>query len=97
MASIKRLKKEVDYLVSELVVDCLSYLSLHSKADKEKGFKIIEDTLAIRNHIRDLANHPDGKDDPKLVKAHYRKTIEEFAKGIEDNYKRLEKLTGANA
>ncbi len=95
MASIRRLKKEADYLVSELVVDCLSYVNLYTKADKEKAFKIIQDVLTVRNQVRDLANHPDGKENPKLVKAHYRKVIEKLAKSIEDGYTSLEKLTVA--
>ena len=95
MASIRRLKKEADYLVSELVVDCLSYVNLYAKADKEKAFKIIQDVLTVRNQVRDMANHPDGKENPKLVKAHYQKVTAKLAKSIEDGYISLEKLTVA--
>lgn len=93
MASIRKLKKDVDYLVSELVIDCLSYVNLHTKADKEEAFKIIKEALEVRNKVRNLANHPDGKDNPKLVKAHYRAAIEKLIKSVEDGYAALEKLT----
>lgn len=93
MASIRRLKKDVDYLVSELVIDCFSYVNLHTKAKKDQAFKIIEEAVALRNKVRDLANHPDGKENRGLVKKHYRETIEKLVKGIEDGYAALEKLT----
>jgi len=95
MASIRRLKKDVDYLVSELVIDCLSYVNLHTKADKDEAFKIIEEALSVRTQVRDLANHPDGKDNPKLVKTHYREAIAKLIKSVEDGYAALEKLTTA--
>ncbi|MDX9881306.1 MAG: hypothetical protein RBS73_04525 [Prolixibacteraceae bacterium] len=93
MASIRRLKKEADYLVSELVADCLSYISLYSKADKDKVFEVIREVLSVRNQVRDMANHPDGKDNPKLVKAHYKAATEKLARSIQEGYARLEKLT----
>jgi len=82
MASIRKLKKETDYLVSELVIDCLSYVSLNKNADKEETFRIIRDVLAVRNQVRDMANHPDGKDNPKLVKNHYKTVVEKLINGI---------------
>ncbi len=93
MASIRNLKKEADYLVSELVVDCLSYANLYNKANKDEAFKIIQEVLKVRNQMRDMANHPDGKDNPKLVKAHFRIAIERLEKSVEEGYARLEKLT----
>lgn len=93
MTSKRRLKKEVDYLVSELVIDCMSYVQLHEKSDEKKAFKIIEDTLKIRNTVREQINHPDGKDNSKLVKTHYRKSIEKLEKAVEKGYEKLGKLT----
>lgn len=96
MASIRNLKKDIDYLISELVVDCLSYVNLHAKADKEEAFKIIEEALSVRVKMRELANHPDGKDNPKLVKAHFKNTVEKLIQAVENGYERLEKLAIAS-
>ncbi len=92
MASIRRLKKETDVLVSELVIDCLSYANLYVDADKDKAFHIIEGILETRSQVRNMANHPDGKDNRKLVKAHYRAVTARLVEGIETGYQQLEKL-----
>jgi len=37
-------------------------------------------------------NHPDGKDNPKLVKAHYKKINEDLITKIDDFFERLNQL-----
>lgn len=72
MASVRNLKKDIDFLVSEIVADCQLYMFLHAKDKKvEQAWTIIEGAIDLRNQLYDRANHPDGKDDKKLVKKHY--------------------------
>lgn len=97
MASIRRLKKEIDYLVSELVIDCLSYSNLYAEANKDEAFLIIKEMLEVRTQVRNLANHPDGKDNRKLVRAHYRAATAKLGQGLENGYQRLEKLMANKA
>ena len=89
MASIRDLKKDIDYLVSLVVVDCFQYVTYFDNADKEAAYKIVENILAERNELRKRANHPDGKDNPKLVKKFYHKVAEDLMKACDKAYAEL--------
>ncbi|GET30332.1 hypothetical protein [Prolixibacter sp. SD074] len=92
MASVRRLKKDIVELTAQLIGDCIDYVEYFDNADEEKAIAIISDAVKMHNEAIDRANHPDGKDNPKLVKAHYNKLQEDFVKGIDDAYAELEKL-----
>ena len=72
MASVRSLKKDIDYLVTEIVSDCQLFMYLHPKDKKiEDAWKIIEGAINMRNELFERANHPNGKNDRALVKQHY--------------------------
>jgi hypothetical protein len=52
MASIRELKKDIDYLVFEVVSDCLIYANLHSDDNSQRISEIIEDAIDLRNDIQ---------------------------------------------
>ena len=41
MTSKRRLKKEIDYVVSDLILDCFTYTSLYEKPNDEAALLII--------------------------------------------------------
>ena len=72
MANIKNLKKKINTLVDELIGDCQLFISCtKDNAKKDKAFDIIKKAVIVHNQLLDRANHPDGKDNQKLVKQHY--------------------------
>ena len=72
MANIKNLKKKINTLVDELIDDCQLFIACtKDNAKKDKAFDIIKKAVIVHNQLLDRANHPDGKDNPKLVKPHY--------------------------
>lgn len=71
MASVREIKKEIDYLVSEVVFDC--YLALHFNHCKKEGIlDVMQDAVELRNELFQMANNPAEKHNPTLVKKHYR-------------------------
>ncbi|MGE5394551.1 MAG: hypothetical protein ACM3P1_07375, partial [Candidatus Saccharibacteria bacterium] len=62
MTTRRRLKKEIDYVISDLVLDCMTYTHLYNKPNDEDTLRIIQDTMTMRNHLRDQVNHPEQKD-----------------------------------
>ncbi len=92
MTSRRNLKKDIDYLTFEVVGYCLGYLENHPKANEEEAFKMIQDAIHLRNELVARSNHPDGKDNPKLVKAHYKKIVDELVTGCDNTFEKLEKL-----
>ena len=70
MASLRLIKKDVDYLISAVVADCYTCLLIGHKSNEEV-VKIIEEAVEARNQFIDKINHPAEKKNRKLVKKHY--------------------------
>ena len=82
MASIRSIKRDIDYLVSEVIAD--SYLTIYFHPDKrERAIKIIEDAVALRNGLVNRANNPVEKNNPHLVKRHYNQLRRDLLEGID--------------
>lgn len=80
MASVKDLKKDIDVLMSLVLNDCFSVLEHNSKVDSEAVLKIAGDVIRIHRELRIRVNHPDGKDNPKLVRTYYSTLISDALK-----------------
>ncbi len=92
MASIKSLKKDIDFLFFELLSDCFMVSSLHEGAKKAEVQDLIEETVGLRNEFIDRANHPDGKDNPALVKAFYASLRKELFGKVNDGFEKLSSI-----
>jgi hypothetical protein len=93
MASIKNLKKDIDYLFFELISDCFLFTSLHSGEKRNQVQDLIEAAVTMRNEFIDRANHPDGKDNPALVKAFYSALHRELLETVDSYFEKLSQLT----
>jgi len=80
MASVKDLKKDIDVLMSLVLNDCFSVLEHNSKVDSEAILKIAGDVIRKHREFRVRVNHPDGKDNPKLVKNYFSTLISDALK-----------------
>lgn len=89
MASVKNLKKDIDLLMSLVLNDCFSVLEYNEKVDNEAVLKIAGDVIQKHRELRLRANHPDGKESPKLVKSYYNKLISEALKETDVALERL--------
>lgn len=89
MASVKDLKKDIDLLMSLVLNDCFSVLEHNEKVDNDAVLKIAADVIHKHRELRVRSNHPDGKDNPKLVKAYYSKIIQDTLKEADAAFERL--------
>ena len=78
MASLRRVKKDIDYLVSEVVYDC--YLA------------VMEEAVDTRNEFYEMANHPAEKHNKSLVKKHYAFLRNELMERIDGLFDKLSKV-----
>ena len=78
MASVKNLKKDIDTVMTLVISDCFLVLNENSKVNDEKVLDIVRDVIAKHREYRIRVNHPDGKDDHKMVKKHYTKIIDDM-------------------
>ena len=93
MATVRRLKKEVEFMSSQLIGDCIDLLETFDDMAETSIMSIIEEAVSLNNSMLDRASHPDGKKNPKLVKEHYRQLKTDFIKGLDQAYGKLEELT----
>ncbi len=72
MASIRNLKKDINYLATEVISECYFKKLLINSLEDDALTDIIKQTVALRNDMIARANHTDAKQNPKLVKQYYR-------------------------
>jgi hypothetical protein len=80
MASVKDLKKDIDVLMSLVLNDCFSVLEHNSRVDSEAILKIAGNIIRKHRELRIRVNHPDGKDNPKLVRKYFSTLISDALK-----------------
>jgi hypothetical protein len=93
MASVRELKKDIDYLVFEVISDCFVYSNIHPENKTEELTTLISDAVEFRNDLIARVNNPDGKDNPKIVKAYYKTVAKDLLIGVDKLFERLSALT----
>ncbi|MBO4692238.1 MAG: hypothetical protein J5604_05620 [Bacteroidales bacterium] len=90
MRNLRTIKKDVEFLIGEVVDDCFIYLELNAEADMEKVGEIIGDALDLQDDLFDKINHR-----PEEIKAdkYYRGVSKELVEGIDALYERLSALS----
>lgn len=92
MATVRRLKKEIEFMSSQLIGDCIDFLETFDDKKEVTVLSIIEEAVLLNNTMLDRACHPDGKENPRLVKQYYRQLKTDFIKGLDQAYAKLEGL-----
>jgi hypothetical protein len=93
MASVRELKKDIDYLVFEVISDCFTYSNIHSDNKSDELSTLISDAVEFRNDLIARVNNPDGKDNPKIVKAYYKTVEKDLLTGVDKLFERLSALS----
>ena len=75
--------------MSLVLNDCFSVLEYNEKVEKEEVLKIAGDVIQKHRELRLRVNHPDGKENPKLVKSYYNKLISDALKETDAALERL--------
>lgn len=88
MASLRKIKKDIDYLVNEVVYDC--YLALYFHPEKQEGIvKIMKEAVDVRNNLYEMANNPAEKKNASLVKKHFAFIRSEMFNKIDELFDKL--------
>jgi hypothetical protein len=92
MANRKRLKKTLKYVASELITDVYFRTLVSGKIDEEKVNGLVTEIVLLQDSFVLRANRPDGKNNPKLVKAYYRSLYADWQKKMNEIIKKIEEL-----
>jgi hypothetical protein len=78
MASIRSLKKDIDYLLSLVLEECMYVLHTYSDVDRDKLTEIAGKVISTHRKLRVRVNHLNGKDNPKLVKESIQQIVDDL-------------------
>jgi hypothetical protein len=93
MASVRELKKDIDYLIFEVISDCFVYSNVHPENKTDELTALISEAVEFRNDLIARVNNPDGKDNPKIVKAYYKAVAKDLLVGVDKFFERLSELS----
>jgi hypothetical protein len=93
MASVRELKKDIDFLIYEVISDCFAFSGLHPDTKADELSAIISDAIDFRNDLIARVNNPDGKDNPKIIKAYYKLLEKDLLTGVDKLFSRLSEMT----
>jgi hypothetical protein len=93
MASVRELKKDIDFLIYEVISDCFVFSGLHPDTKADELSAIISDAIDFRNDLIARVNNPDGKDNPKIIKAYYKLLEKDLLTGVDKLFNRLSEMT----
>jgi hypothetical protein len=93
MASVRSLKKDIDYLVFEVISDCFAFSGIHPDDKSEEVTAIITDAVNFRNDLIARVNNPDGKENPKIVRSYYKTVEKDLLTGVDKLFDRLSALS----
>jgi CRISPR/Cas system-associated endonuclease Cas3-HD len=84
MSSIRDLKKDINYLATEVISECYFKKLLIKSLGDDELTDIIRQTVTLRNEMIARANHRDAKANRKLVKKYYKSLRADLLKGFSD-------------
>ena len=92
MANKRNLKKELNFITSELYSECLFIKFYEKDIDPEKADALLNKIVNTQKDFSSRINHTDGKDNPKLVKKYYDSLIADLDKTIGEIIDEIEQL-----
>ncbi len=86
MASIRDLKKDINYLTYEIISDCNTFMSVNPDK-RQDAIKIVEKAVEIRNKLIAKVNNPES-----AKPSYFREIKVEIIKQADDMFEQLRKL-----
>ena len=93
MASVRKLKKNIDNLIFEVISDCFIFSGINTDNKSDKVSTIINEAVSLRNDLIARVNSPDGKDNSKILKAYYKKVEKDLVSGVDKLFNSLSFLS----
>lgn len=85
-------KKDIEYLSYQVLDECFYTLARNKQENSDRVKEIMQETIAMRNNLIDRVNHPDGKDNPKMVKTHFRNIYESLFDKVHQFLQELDEI-----
>ena len=89
MASIRRIKRDIDFLANEVISDCYMALYFNDGAKREQIVAVIEEAVEFRNELFVRANHQADKKNKSLVRKHYAQMRRDMMSRVDAMFEKL--------
>lgn len=88
MASIRRLKKDIDYLTLTVIADCFNCSIVSGKKNDEVS-AIVNDTIAFRNTLLDRVRGAKKLENKKEIKNYFKAISNDLFSGVDAAFTKL--------
>lgn len=78
MASKRKLKKDIDNLIYEIVADCYTYMELYPKADHQPAKNMAEKAMDLQDETLEKINVHKGENVPDDSRKYFNEIKKEF-------------------
>ena len=78
MASIRKLKKEVNHMAYELLTEAFAYKHFHPEMEEKKFDEVIKKIVKGRNDIIGRINNPENQNDSESLNQYYSRVKEDM-------------------
>ena len=92
MASLRMLKKDIDYLVEEVLSDCYLAIFFHPEK-KDKLLGVMQRAVDVRNDLFNKVNNPPEKNNKSLTHKHYAQVRRDLFQGVDGLFAELSSLS----
>lgn len=92
MANVRGIKKDIAYLVSEVISNANLAFYFQGDAAQKPLCDVIEKAIDLHNDLINRANHPAEKHNPKLVRKHYNAIRAELIGGVDGLFGDISKI-----
>lgn len=96
MANKRNLKKELNFITEELFSECLFIKFYIKDVNTEKADALLSKIANTQETFSSRISHPDGKEDPKLIKKYYNKLIADLDQTIGEIIDEMAQLKGTS-
>lgn len=94
MASIKRLKKDIDYLTFSVIADCFNY-SIVTGKNNEQVSEIVRDIIATRNDLFDRVHGAKRLEDKKEIRNYFKAIFKDLLISADAAFTKLSEVVKA--
>ncbi len=88
MANLRVIKKDVIYLINEVISDCWVFMYLNSDKKQEEAKQIINDAIALGDNLFEQINHYPKEE----TKKHFKQVNEKMLVEVDALFKRISNL-----
>ncbi len=93
MASVRKLKKDIDYLIFEVISDCFSFGTVHPEEEDGEVVEIIAEAVNLRNDLIKRVNNPEKGENRKVVKNYFKHIEKDLVTGVDNLFGQLSSLS----